>query len=176
MFCPNCKDEFRPGFTHYATCDVDLVESLADGAGHAAASQAPAGPTGQSTAASPSGAPSAYGGRAPSPVVVSLREFCGFITLDDVREAQDRLGGEEIHSEIVVRQRPRSNADPSLVEEFWLRVDRDRIREVFKLLGIDEVPAGEEMADDSFTCGDCGAEVSSSESFCSGCGARFEDD
>ena len=30
MFCPSCKDEFRPGFTRCATCNVDLVDSLSD--------------------------------------------------------------------------------------------------------------------------------------------------
>jgi hypothetical protein len=29
MFCPNCKAEYREGFTRCADCDVDLVESLA---------------------------------------------------------------------------------------------------------------------------------------------------
>ena len=28
MFCPKCKAEYKPGFTHCATCDVDLVETL----------------------------------------------------------------------------------------------------------------------------------------------------
>jgi len=28
MFCPNCKVEYRFGFTHCTDCDVDLVESL----------------------------------------------------------------------------------------------------------------------------------------------------
>ena len=28
MFCPECKAEFRFGFTHCADCDVDLVETL----------------------------------------------------------------------------------------------------------------------------------------------------
>ncbi|MFZ0739465.1 MAG: hypothetical protein WCA98_07205 [Candidatus Acidiferrales bacterium] len=28
MFCPECKAEFRLGFTHCADCDVDLVETL----------------------------------------------------------------------------------------------------------------------------------------------------
>jgi hypothetical protein len=30
MFCPQCKSEYRTGFTHCADCDVDLVESLAE--------------------------------------------------------------------------------------------------------------------------------------------------
>lgn len=28
MFCPKCKAEYRPGFTHCADCDVDLVYEL----------------------------------------------------------------------------------------------------------------------------------------------------
>jgi hypothetical protein len=28
MFCPECKAEYRPGFTHCSDCDVDLVEEL----------------------------------------------------------------------------------------------------------------------------------------------------
>jgi hypothetical protein len=28
MICPNCKAEYRPGFTHCADCDVDLVWEL----------------------------------------------------------------------------------------------------------------------------------------------------
>jgi hypothetical protein len=27
MFCPNCKAEYRQGFSHCADCDVDLVEA-----------------------------------------------------------------------------------------------------------------------------------------------------
>jgi hypothetical protein len=28
MICPQCKAEYRPGFTHCADCDVDLVDEL----------------------------------------------------------------------------------------------------------------------------------------------------
>ncbi len=28
MFCPQCKAEYRPGFTHCTDCDVDLVDTL----------------------------------------------------------------------------------------------------------------------------------------------------
>ena len=37
MFCPQCKSEYRPGFTHCADCDVDLVESLPQTSGSDAA-------------------------------------------------------------------------------------------------------------------------------------------
>jgi len=28
MFCPECKAEYRSGFTHCVDCDVDLVQEL----------------------------------------------------------------------------------------------------------------------------------------------------
>jgi hypothetical protein len=28
MFCPECRAEYRPGFTHCSDCDVDLVGEL----------------------------------------------------------------------------------------------------------------------------------------------------
>ncbi len=28
MFCPECRTEYRPGFTHCTDCDVDLVAKL----------------------------------------------------------------------------------------------------------------------------------------------------
>ena len=28
MFCPECKTEYRSGFTHCVDCDVDLVQQL----------------------------------------------------------------------------------------------------------------------------------------------------
>ena len=31
MFCPNCKVEYRPGFTKCSDCGADLVEHLSDG-------------------------------------------------------------------------------------------------------------------------------------------------
>jgi Putative prokaryotic signal transducing protein len=30
VFCPKCGDEYRPGFTRCADCDVDLVEKRAE--------------------------------------------------------------------------------------------------------------------------------------------------
>jgi hypothetical protein len=37
MFCPECRAEYRPGFTRCADCDVDLVQEL-----HAESSEAKA--------------------------------------------------------------------------------------------------------------------------------------
>lgn len=30
MFCPECRDEYQPGFTRCTDCEVDLVERLPD--------------------------------------------------------------------------------------------------------------------------------------------------
>ena len=40
MYCPQCKAEYRPGFTHCADCDVDLVPEMASSS-DAAADQDP---------------------------------------------------------------------------------------------------------------------------------------
>jgi hypothetical protein len=154
MFCPKCKDEFRPGFTRCANCDVDLVENLS---GPARAS-APAGP------AIPAGSP------------LSLIEYCGFVSLEDARRARDLLLGDAIGSEIAIRARAGgTGGDGATPEEYWLRVDRARYKDVVKLLGFDEAQAPVEEEHGSFACGECGREVSAEETFCAGCGARFEE-
>jgi hypothetical protein len=151
MFCPKCKDEFRPGFTRCANCNVDLVESL-----------------------SGSTATSAPGASVPAGSPLSLVEYCGFVSLEDARRARDLLFGEAIASEIAIRTvSPGAAADPA--EEYWLRVERGRYKDVVRLLGYDEAQAPPEEDDGSFACGECGTEVAAAETFCSGCGARFEE-
>jgi hypothetical protein len=34
MFCPQCKAEYRPGFTHCTDCDVELVENYVEAVRH----------------------------------------------------------------------------------------------------------------------------------------------
>ena len=151
MFCPKCKDEFRPGFTRCANCNVELVESLRAGAGVSP-------PVGQA---------------APASSPLSLVEYCGFVSLEDARRARDLLFGETIGSEIAIRVSPAAGGEPA--EEYWLRVERARYKEVVRLLGYDEAQAPEEAEEGSFACGECGREVAADESFCAGCGARFEE-
>jgi len=153
MFCPKCKAEFRPGFTRCANCNIDLVESLSA----AAPVSAPAGP------------------RLPASSPLSLVEYCGFVSLEDARRARDQLFSETIGSEIAIRVAPHPEGlGPH--EEYWLRVDRARYKDVVRLLGYDEAQAPAEEDPGSFACGECGREVAAEESFCAGCGARFEDD
>ena len=151
MFCPSCNDEFRPGFTRCATCDVGLVDNLGDVAAALVKKKL------KKDAATD------------QPTLVPMSEYCGFLTLDEARKARGQLKDHAIRSEIVIRELPGSTE-----EEFWLRVERDRYREVFKLLGFDEHEHN--AHDDTFSCGECGHEVAAAESFCPKCGTRFEDD
>ena len=103
------------------------------------------------------------------PALVPMTEYCGFLTLDEARDARGLLKAKTIRSEIVIRE-----ISDSSEEEYWLRVERDRYREVFALLGFDEHESN--AYDDTFSCAECGHEIAAAESFCPKCGARFEDD
>jgi hypothetical protein len=145
MFCPNCRDEFRPGFNRCEACDVSLVESLDEASQTRAAERPPAPP-------------------------VPLVEFCGFVSLDEARRARDQLRQAGIRWEIMIRE-----ASPDLhsvdQEEYWLRVEAPRMREVVTILGYDAADSGE----GDLTCDSCGHTVSESEPSCPSCGARFDD-
>ena len=150
MFCPKCKDEFRPGFTRCERCSVDLVEELSVAEGQRDA--------------------------APPENPVRLADFCGFLTLEDAREARDQLRVERIRSEIVLREPPGANWDRPASEEYWLRVEIARIKAVAGILGgIPEVDAPQGADEDAVSCGDCGGLVSADAESCPKCGARFED-
>lgn len=151
MFCPQCQDEFRPGFTRCARCNVDLVEDL-------------------SQASRPEEAPPAE-----ADLPVRLVEYCGFVALDDARQARDELRAKRIDSEILIRARPDVGRNGPVEEEFWIRVDSSRLREATAILGAPpEVEDDDASESGSFACGECGATVAEDETFCAGCGARFE--
>ncbi|MHC4992874.1 MAG: hypothetical protein ACYTGC_18025, partial [Planctomycetota bacterium] len=82
MFCPSCKDEFRAGFTRCANCDVDLVDDLSK------VETGPAVPAERERA---------------EQLFVPLREYCGFLDLDEARHARDTLRLEGIRCEIAIR-------------------------------------------------------------------------
>lgn len=114
MFCPNCKDEFRAGFTRCASCDVDLIEDL---------SQAPAPPPEEREAPPPDGP-------------VRCVDYCGFFSLDEARENREVLRGQGIRSEIAIRDAPAPPGEP-VEEEYWLRVEAGRMKEAAALLDSD---------------------------------------
>jgi len=114
MFCPVCKDEFRPGFTRCAGCDVDLVDRL--------------DPVDEPTAGPP-----VHDDALPAPV--RMADYCGFFHLDDARDARERLRREGISSDILIREIPADSPGDPPVEEFWLRVDAAQARRVEALIG-----------------------------------------
>ena len=149
MFCPVCRDEYRPGFTRCATCDVDLVEIADAGVSRKAA-----------------------------PVLAEIAaeeataNFCGFLTLDEARQARDKLREAHLPAEILIKDAPVTEAEPSVREEFWLRVRPKDFRTIVGIIGFEPVDSAD--ADDAFGCSACGATVHASDEACPGCGLRFE--
>ena len=81
---------------------------------------------------------------------------------------------QRIRSDIVIRDAPGSSADELAGEEYWLRIDASRLREVPGILG--EIPQIEEpsASEGGFACGDCGQQVADDADVCPKCGARFD--
>jgi hypothetical protein len=150
MFCPVCRDEYRPGFTRCATCEVALVERLDT----AAAAQ-------------------------PAPVMAEVAaeegtaNFCGFLTLDEAREARDKVKAAGMPAEILICDTPGTIVGEPVHEEFWLRVRPRDFRAVVGIVG--SAPAEVEDADGVFGCAECGATVHATAEACPGCGLRFEE-
>jgi hypothetical protein len=150
MFCPVCRDEYRPGFTRCATCDVDLVET-----------------------------PEAAAPRTTAPIVAEVAaeeataNFCGFLSLDEARQARDKLRAASLPAEILIKDAPVSAEDPTVREEFWLRVRPKDFRAIVGLIGFEPVETAD--AEVAFQCDACGATVQASDDACPGCGLRFEE-
>ena len=156
MFCPECRSEYRPGFTRCAPCDVDLVDDLFG-----------ATATGERPGTSPP--PESAG--APGPFV----DYCGFLDLDEARRARDRLREASILARIAIRESPPGQLEGPVVEEFWLRVSQRSFAKAATVLGYDPADAPDAPDDDTFRCGACGEDVPADADVCPGCGARFED-
>ena len=108
-----------------------------------------------------------------APAALPMLDYCGFLGLDDARQARDSLRPQGIASEITIREVPGSPLDGPVREEYWLRVPAKAFRQVSLLLGYDAV-SSESEASGALECGQCGKVVAPEESFCAGCGARFE--
>jgi hypothetical protein len=150
MFCPQCRDEYRPGFARCATCDVALVASL-----------------------------DVRGPNLPAPVLAdatpdeALAAFCGFFTLDDARQARDKVRVAKLPADILIRETPGSADGAPAKEEFWLRVRPKDFAIMEGLIGFE--PAAHAAAEDTFGCSACGTTVHASDDACPGCGLRFEE-
>lgn len=151
MFCPVCRDEYRPGFARCATCDVPLVASLDEKA------PAKAAPVLAEVAAEEATA-----------------NFCGFLTLDEARHARDSVKKAGMPAEILIRDAPPPAGEPA-AEEYWLRVRPRDFRAIVGIVGFE--PAHSDDEDDAgvFGCAECGTTVPASAERCPGCGLRFEE-
>jgi hypothetical protein len=150
VHCPVCRDEYRPGFTRCATCDVDLVASLE--------SPASARPVALMTEVANEEA---------------TASFCGFLTLDEARGARDKLRAARLRAEILVCEAPGGDPSGPVREEYWLRVVPRDFRAVAALVGFEPAAAVEEH--EPFACSACGATVGASDAECPGCGLSFEE-
>lgn len=146
MFCPKCGSEYRPGYTRCAPCGVDLVEDL-EGALEAGSRD-----------------PHRAASLAWSEAEPRL-SYCGFLSLEEARQARELLRRSGIRSEILIRDVP--GAEPE--DEFWIRISPRDFEAARAVLGYDAA----EGVEAGFSCPTCGAEVSGEESFCARCGQRF---
>ena len=142
MFCPVCQDEFRAGFTRCEDCDADLVESLD------APAQAAAGGAAGAAPAPPGAMPGSDRQAAPDLAFVELADYCGFFTIEEARDARDKVRAVGIPCEIAVREKPGGYLDKPIDEEFWLRVESDAFRAVTDILPIPEQDGAPELDDE----------------------------
>lgn len=151
MFCPSCRDEFRPGFTRCANCDVALVERL----------EAPAQRADAESIVVPPAKPG-------EPKV----NYCGFLEIDEALVARRALVKHGIAAEILVRDGDGEDAG----EEYWLRVVPSHFAAAQSILGYDEADGVHaDVAIEKVACSACGGEVDEDASRCPHCGERFED-
>ena len=140
MFCPSCKDEFRPGFTRCASCDVDLVEDLSAVPAAPAPSVEPAGP-------------------------VPMFTYCGYLDLSEARRERDRVWQAGIRADIAIRPSPESQLGGHYDEEFWLRVEASQRANDERILGPPDEggdgmacnACGQAIAETDSKCPNCGA-------------------
>jgi len=152
MFCPQCQCEFRAGFSRCETCGVDLVEDLS------APRQAPRPEPSRPVTATP----------------VPMSEYCGFLSLDEARNARDRVRELGIQAAIEIREAPGSPLDEPSNEEFWLRVEASKIGKAAAVLGYDTSEAAAD--EEEYVCGNCNAVVGADDDACPACGERLEGD
>ena len=158
MICPRCKHEYRPGFTRCGTCQVDLVE--------------------EDALVEPEPVQRETQVRIDSATMAELLPFCGFLTLEEARQAREQLRESGIPADILIRE---IEMEQSALEEYWIRVPRRRFAEVADVLH--EEPAGPDAKEgngevhesESFACSACGEDVQGDAAACPHCGARFDE-
>jgi rubrerythrin len=105
-----------------------------------------------------------------------LYPFCGFLSIEDARQAREELRASGIPADILIRE---GGGEESGHEEFWIRVPRRRFAEVAEVLQEDAADEAEngngELAEgETFACSECGEDVAAEADVCPHCGARFD--
>jgi ribosomal protein L40E len=95
-------------------------------------------------------------------------DVCGFFDLDEARTARRQLQDEQLHADILIRER--GEDEGALQEEYWLRVEATGARAAAAMF-----PHEEEHPGAGLVCGQCGAEVATDATVCPRCGGRFEE-
>jgi hypothetical protein len=157
VICPNCRHEYRAGFTRCATCQVELVEPE------------------KLLALEP--VPRETHVRIDATTEAELLPFCGFLTLEEARHAREELHEAGIPADILIRE---AESEEERLEEYWIRVPRRRFAEVTDVLHEEPAEAaqkggnGEVHDTDTFACSACGEDVEGDADVCPHCGARFD--
>jgi hypothetical protein len=74
-------------------------------------------------------------------------DYCGFLTLEDARDAREQLAGNRISSEIVIRDPVGVPPEERAGEEYWLRVPLRQFQTVTAVLGYDAEEQGDSWSD-----------------------------
>jgi hypothetical protein len=138
VFCPECRDEFRLGFTRCGRCNVDLVDELTE-------------------------RPAPTPDEAEPAQHVPMAEYCGFVSLDEARESRETLKAGGVRCDILIRESPDGRG-----EEYWLRVEAARYKDATGVLGFHTVDGtgadgfqcgecGHDVAAEESFCPKCGA-------------------
>ena len=155
MFCPVCQGEYRPEINRCATCDVDLVEEPSRSRLVPVSSRDEDEPALSDTE--------------------TMANYCGFLTLEEARQARDLLRRERIPSEILIRS-VTAEGESASQEEYWLRVPVRGFPAAAALLGYDEAVEHRSAEENqTLSCSECGEPASEHETFCAHCGARFDE-
>jgi hypothetical protein len=130
-------------------CNADLVESLDAGATPAARREPP-----------PDSRP------APEPTSA----YCGFLSLEEAREAKRRMREAGFHAEVLIRDGQDERGRES--EEYWLLLPARAFKAAQEIVGFDHAEVRE---DEDVLCSVCDRPVREDASECPHCGARFEE-
>ena len=124
-----------------------------------------------SVIASPRKVKSSHSASAAAPAVQAepTSLYCGFLSLEEARDAKRRMRGAGFHAEILIRDG--RDADGHEIEEYWLLIPPRAFTAAQRIVGFDHA----ETAVEEVLCSVCDRPVREDADACPHCGARFEE-